>query len=151
MKDAEVIQRKGLLFIRPMCLTEDGLWISTLYPAKLSCDADKHEIGTAVREALNNSTTGVDPPSDWSEVYEPLLRSAGLRSYSAFLKGAVSCVVEERGDVIRFDPSENNGKYFQSLGDECMVVVSGNADAETLADALERALNACTVHDKRRR
>ena len=108
MKRAAAYCRAGRVFVHSQSQTKDGFWI--LAEPVLACDGgDTAAIGQCILEALRGSKHGVRTP-DWrTDIANPLLQLAGIKSYNAFAKTAKSVGIELEDGHVRIIPSRNGG------------------------------------------
>ena len=103
-----------------------------------------NELGSAVRAALEVAGKQVPHPSEWVGHAQPLYDSAGVKGWSAFVRGALFCTVDGEGGHLRFTPYANRGarEGFVPL-DHDSIVLPGSASSteigETVAQAIELA------------
>ena len=102
------------------------------------------EIGASLRSVLAKSKSDLrhPEPDEWDAVAAPLYAAAGVKSWSAFVKGAVLAHVEADDVVIRLLPQENRGGRdgFQP-GELPSVEVAATASDEELGAAVLHALD----------
>jgi hypothetical protein len=139
---ASVYRRKGKLLIASSSQTSGryGLWIEAGPHLVAEVSESQREIGEKVLEALKASRQGEPYPSDPEQLAAPLLKRAGVHSWSTFIKGVVQCHVEEEGKEMRFIPSTKDGGGFVPRAHEA-VTVALPTDPERLGEALLEALS----------
>lgn len=110
MRCATVYQRKQELLVHAMSKTVDGVWVLTAPCERLTVDVPDDVLGGAVRAAPGMSRADVPHPRDFRSVTEPLLRAAGVKTWSVFARGAV-CVEIEEAEPGSFEliPTDNRG------------------------------------------
>jgi hypothetical protein len=136
---ASLYVRKGQAFVTSMSRTMAGFWIES-EPLFVEDRADPLVIASCVRLALAASQVDVPTPSrDMLGSRLPAL--AGVKTYGAFMKGAVSVDISMDDGQIRLIPMRNGGtrKGFQFKNDEVLIVVDDKALADYLALALRSA------------
>jgi len=108
MKCATAYLRGGKVYLHADSQTKDGFWI--LAEPVLACDGgDTAAIGQCVLEALRGSKHGVRTP-DWrTDIANPLLQLAGIKSYNAFAKTTKSAGISFEDGHVRIIPSRNGG------------------------------------------
>lgn len=136
---AYLIERK--ILVHPSSKTVDGVWILSEPVTCLDDSAPNEVLGRALADALQRSVTGVAHPTQWKGLFEPVLRLAGIKTWSSFARQARSVEIEMDGSRIMFVPTKNLG------ADEGVEPISGkslttNAEASLveLGDTLRQAL-----------
>ena len=107
---ATVYQRKDKIFCHSSSQTDAGIWILS-EPALVVSRDDPDAVGGMVRECLSHSRTGLPHPTDFRNLFKPILDLAGMKSVAAFSKDA-KCVSIEQGDEgeVFLIPTRNGGK-----------------------------------------
>ena len=97
-KMCTVYERRGMLYLQASSQTEEGVWVLDGGVSELPSNAPDETLGEAVRSALLQSK-GVPHPTRWDRLMEPLLASAGVKSWKTFVNGTrcVSVESEKRG------------------------------------------------------
>lgn len=110
MKRVAVYRRRGSYLMAADCHTKDGFWLTVAPYRKLPGDVNAGELGSAVREMLPFSRSGIPTPSwkDDSDMQE-LLDAAGVKSYSTFMKGALLVKVRVEDEWATMIPMLNRG------------------------------------------
>lgn len=145
MKLAHVYRHKGSLYVRPFCQTTAGVWIGADCVVRLDPNASPLDKGEAVVEALDRSDQVIPHPTHWDNVEEDaLLRLAGVKSWSTFMKTARSVGIELEGSIVRIEPARNLGpkEGFEPLRDK-QIEVSISSPQGDIGEALEAALRLC--------
>jgi hypothetical protein len=116
MKRATVYRRRSSVLVHPSSCTAEGVWILSEPCVRLPAGCTDADIGHAVLTALQQSKTTVPQPAQWSGVLQPLLRAAGVTTWTSFAKGAVCVEVEQDGGRLALIPTVNQGSKggFQS-------------------------------------
>jgi len=109
MKRAAVYSRGNDVIIHASSQTTEGLWIHSEPYTRQSSDCSNVELGRAVLSALNCSKLFVPHPTQWAGRLNPLLNTAGVKSWSTFAKSAVCVEVEQEGADIGLVPTRNLG------------------------------------------
>lgn len=140
MRRATAYRRKGHFFVHASSRTTDGVWILTEPCVKLSEDCSDRDLGAAARAAVAASRTGVPHPQTWSGLLDPLLRQAGVKTWSAFAKTATCAEIEEDGGKASVIPTRNLGvdEGFQPIPAKAEIVDLDAAEA--LGASVRRAL-----------
>lgn len=145
MKRASVCRRRNKLLVRSFSKTTFGAWIGCEPRVALDSNVSDQELGETVQRALDGSKTGVPHPKqdEWNDVLtRPLLRLAGVKSYSEFHRGAVDCTVEHEGGTLRFIPYENRGAregFVQKT--DCAFTIPASSSPEEVGAAVRKALD----------
>jgi hypothetical protein len=109
MKRATVYRRQVSFVVHPSSRTSDGVWILTEPCVRLSSEASDQVLGTAILAAIEASRTLEPSPANWGDVSSPLLVSAGVGTWSAFVKGTTSVELEMHAGVLELLPTRNLG------------------------------------------
>ena len=105
MKQAMLYRRGDELFVHASSETTDGVWILSEPCLKLGITASNADIGRVLKEALQGSRTKVPHPKVWTNLFEPILKYAGVRSWSSFRRGATSSIITEADSAITVIPT----------------------------------------------
>jgi hypothetical protein len=108
-KSASVYQRKGRIFVHAESETTAGVWILDGSCKSLLGQDDPVAVGTVVAQALESSRTGIAHPSSWGGLFDPVLREAGVRTWSTFVKGAQCLSVSRDDHGLNVVPMRNGG------------------------------------------
>ncbi|MFH0824468.1 MAG: hypothetical protein V2B18_17070 [Pseudomonadota bacterium] len=143
MKSMEAYKRDKKIFLRPLSEAET-FTIATEPVIVINENAPASRKGGAVREALAHSKQGVPDPPDRRESDNPLLKAAGVRSFSKLEKSALCCDVDLKGDQLRFTPfkSLRPRRGYVPIVDRRLVLPADASDEE-VGIYLERAFDAC--------
>jgi hypothetical protein len=107
MKSAKAYRRDGKWYIHSDCQTTAGVWIASA--PYLASDNDPSALGGAILRALEASAIGVPHPTDWGNIFSPVLDLAGVKSWATFVKGASLVGIEANGPKIVLTPHHNQG------------------------------------------
>lgn len=143
MRSVTVYKRANGWFLNPDARTVTGLWQSV--PPFLMCALDSRpfELGNAVTRLLEESKQEMPHPAE-IVAPKPLLELAGVRSWSAFAKGASHVGVSADGDWITFDPSRNAGPRTGFLyGIPSTLKIPANSTPEEIGESLIKTLAFC--------
>lgn len=88
--------------------TSDGIWILTDPVLSVDCDL-VGEIGRSILECLSASVQGIPNPSSVKGLTDSLLKLAGVRSFNAFAKPAISVGIRMDSEIITLTPTRNEG------------------------------------------
>lgn len=109
-KVASVWEREGGAFVvHPNGQTEAGVWISIPPYVALRRGTEDSQLEQAVVEALHASVHGLPHPTDFSGRTQPILRAAGVSSWTQFTKGARSLSIRLENGRYTITPSRNLG------------------------------------------
>jgi hypothetical protein len=118
--------------LTPHALTDDGLWIGAGLLFAVGTDASDGEIGSAVLDALAESTHGAARPestAEWRNLDAPIFKAAGVPSWSAFARGATAVGVASEGDNIRVTPTRQEAGAFYDREEAGVELVGPSASA----------------------
>ena len=118
---ADLVFRRSHFYVAAWNKTKIGLWKRAEVIERVPDTVTDEELGKTIIVALDASVQGVEDVSwDQAKVLpDPLLQCAGVKSWSTFMKGALSCDIERIGSKLRFDPLRNTGGSFDGKpGDE---------------------------------
>jgi hypothetical protein len=138
---ATAYRTKDAFVVHAESRTTDGVWIATEPYIRLRMGCSLDELGEAVLAALAASRSEVAHPTDWKGVLKPLVKVAGLKSWSSLARVARCVGVEASSEGIAFVPSENLGprEGFAPRTDLALLV-SRAAGAAALGRALSEAI-----------
>lgn len=150
MKSAAIYERRGKLILYPYSQTSAGVWIGADPVVVFDIDVSTARLGALVRDVLSRSKGPVrhPGPTEWAALDKPLLNAAGVRSWGAFVRGALLSNVRSDGRTVEFFPHENRGPRdgFQPMGLASIVVEAVVSDEELGAAALT-ALDSARSRD----
>jgi hypothetical protein len=143
MKRAAAYKREMKIYFHSDSKTTAGVWIATAPFVALEESDLPPRKGNCLREVLGHSQEGVPHPTRW-DLFDPMLKLAGVKSWSKFVKSTASCSVELEGDQFQFIPYKNLGpsKGYVQIQDRKMVISADASDKE-LGILLEKAFEAC--------
>ena len=100
-------------------------------------DASSETKGKLLLQALADSRLDVPHPTDWPALIQPLLRSAGVKSWSTFAKTASSCHITADNGTIVLRPYRRQGRQgaFTQIPDYAISLVQPSQ--ATLGEALD--------------
>jgi hypothetical protein len=96
-------------------------------------------LGNRLDEVLEASRQGLEYPADPESVEKPLLTSAGVKSWSTFVRNAQHCYVERDEGTLRIVPSVADSGGFRGLKEKTTTLPAGCSPEEVgraLLDAL---------------
>jgi hypothetical protein len=144
-KRAEIYHRRACYFLHPSSRTVDGFWVLTEPCVKLPDACSDAELGDAAVAALGASRNEVpNPPrGDTTSVLGPLLRAAGVKSWSSFAKGTSSVDLRDEGGRISIIPYQNREPRDGFRPDDANAIVidreAGAALGARIREAFRRA------------
>lgn len=103
-KGCNIFAHSAILYIVPSWKTIPGFWIAAEPVLQLPQDNSPRSIGEAVLQALSSSRCDVPVPSDLKQP-NPVIASAGLKSWKVFAQTALSVRVEFDGVTVRITPT----------------------------------------------
>lgn len=109
MKRASVYRRRKQFLIHSSSQTEDGVWVACPPFLSVPESGGDPELEHAIRDALRRSESNVPRVREWSRVIKPLLDLAGVKSWSALVKGATLVEVIDDGAQIVIIPMTSLG------------------------------------------
>jgi hypothetical protein len=137
---AGVDARSGRLFVYSRSRNKDGIRYVGPLLVDLPEGTEPGELGRVVHDALAQSSS-VDSTSD---TFEHLLRIAGVRSWSAYVRGLRSVHIEHDGETLTLIPMDNRGAR-DGLAELLDLAERLDApDDESLGAAVRRVLAAAT-------
>lgn len=102
-------------------------------PVRLEDGAAPDQIATVIRRALAGPSRVIAHPAarEWKGLFEPFQRAAGVRSYKAFVTGAVRIEIEAVNGDLAITPNLNLGARdgFERLAEKTVVVPAGDTAA----------------------
>jgi hypothetical protein len=147
MKSATVYKRKGKFLFQSESKTTEGVWIGHEPNIIMETDSPTKEIGEALLKVINSSKIGVPHPTDWKSFEKnnvlPFIQLAGIKSWSSFIKGTLSCSVEEDSGMIVIIPSINHGKEGFEPSPEKEIKISSESSVEEIGKAILKRFEFC--------
>lgn len=133
---------KEKIFLHSESQTIHGLWILSEPIIKVEKD-DLEALGQSIQSVITGSKPGVAHPTSWKGVFDPMLKVAGVKTYSAFAKGAKCVDLEYDGTTLKMIPTINLGSKdgFEQLNDKMQPVPFN--DKTELAHTLIRSFDLC--------
>jgi hypothetical protein len=123
-KLASVDLRQGEYIISTYSKTSAGFWVLDGTPARMPQESPADELGTTIRNALDQSREGLDNPGRDGKPGQPLLDLLGLLDYATYAKGTRSVEVyvepSSEGEAVEVTPQRNEGSQdgFTPIDDE---------------------------------
>ncbi len=133
---ASLYVRKGKCYITAMNRSVDGFWFES-EPVFVEDGVDLARLSFCIQQALAASQTDVPAPPR-GELGSRLPSLAGVKSFGAFMGGAVSIDISSDGVRIKLTPMRNCGarRGFEFKNEEAVLVRGGDDLAGGLATAL---------------
>jgi hypothetical protein len=140
MRRATAYQRGDEIFLHASSKTTTGVWILS-DPVMAADRNDLACLGRAIIKALEGSREGVEHPTTWKGIFNPILHLAGAKSWGAFAKSAKCVEIEFETNRVSFVPTKNLGARdgFEPLAAH---VQSSSPESEALGAALLSAFKA---------
>lgn len=128
MKAATIYGRGGKTYVHSSSKTTAGVWVINA-PVLVVEGGDPGELGKALRECLAASSEGVPHPKSFTNLSDPMLNLAGVKSYNTFAKSAKCVEVELHGETVTLIPTRNEGAEggFVPISGKAQVAVSEDA------------------------
>jgi hypothetical protein len=141
MQSAEIYKRGTKMIVHPTSYTIYGLGISAPPIEVFDASISPADLGLAVVEALGASRSEVPHPTDFPALARPFYDAAGVKSWSAFVKGSLSCTVDLDGSSLHINPWKNEGarKGFTPLPQQ-RLTLPASSPVEMLGQAVLDAL-----------
>lgn len=144
-KSAAVYKRRQCLIVSPISRTITGVGIGTPPFEVLSEEVSLGVLGDAIARALESARSGLPHPgpNEWSIIAKPLYEAAGVKSWSAFVKGAIYCTVAKTGGCFVIEPSQNKGARggFQPIIGQSSLTIPLESSVEDIGLAVREALS----------
>ncbi len=136
---ASLYVRKGKCYITAMNRSIDGFWFES-EPIFVEDGVELARLSLCIQQALAASHTEVRAPRR-SELGSRLPGLAGVKSFGAFMGGAVSVDISSDGERIKLTPMRNCGgrRGFEFKEEEAVFVEGRDALASGLVTALAAA------------
>ena len=139
MQSANVYKFGDRVIVCSLSKTTAGVWIvhGTVTAVAVS---NQTGLGGLVLAALDGSISGIPHPKVWSGLFDPVLREAGVKTYSAFIKKASLIDVRRNESTVALIPMQNQGAKDGFLPDENAKHSLENPAADALGQAVTRLL-----------
>ena len=148
MQRAAVYQLPDRFLVHPDHTTTAGVGIAGDPYLSVPLNADDQTLGAAVVRALAASQERVPHPLSWKGLAAPRLKAAGMKSHTAFQRGARLVEVLRTSQHIVCEPTRNGGTKGPKKGFEQMpqlaVSVSPSSPVTVVAQAVRAALQQCS-------
>lgn len=140
-KKAGLYQRDGLIIIFAEHRTATGLYLRA-DPVTACAAHDMAAVETNLLAAFDAYQEQVPHPTSWSNRLLPVFKLAKVRSYKAFMQGALSLQADLDNGIVTLTPTRNGGprEGFYSLPDNALTV---NLAMESLGTGVLTAFARC--------
>ena len=108
MKAATAYLRGEKIFLHSSSKTTAGVWVLSM-PVVVVEKGNLGDIGRLILDSLNASQDNVPHPKSWTNIFDPVLQLAGIKSWNAFAKSAKCVEIESDGERIFVIPTKNKG------------------------------------------
>lgn len=140
-REAGIYVRKNEVIVHSYSQTTSGAWIASEPFIRIPRDPAPNEPGEAIRKALAASDAGVDHPTEFGELLRPAYELAGVKSWSAFARGAQYCVVRETDGSISIEPHRRERSGFNVCLDRAKEVMGEELDDDALGVAVVEVMS----------
>jgi hypothetical protein len=144
MKGATVYAADGTFFLSPSSLTTAGVWVGTQPVLRLEAGSGPAALGKAVIRVLDASRSDVPHPTDWNALVQPILESAGARSWAAFMKKSRFVFLSFDGEELRLIPHRNLGakEGYQAI-EELITALTFPSSPDEIGEAVSGSVSRC--------
>lgn len=108
MQSANVYKFRDRVIVCSLSKTTAGVWI-VHGTVTVVAASDPTGLGGLVLDALDGSISGIPHPKVWTGLFDPVLRMAGVKTYSAFMKLASLVDVRRSESTVVLIPMRNQG------------------------------------------
>ena len=140
MKSVTINCFKGRVIIEPYTKTTAGVLIGTGAIDVVPIEIPHEELGVMVRRALARTFPVVPHPTDFSNLADPVLKIAGVKSWSAFSKNSSTCSISTDNEHYEIVPYRKFGKRGGEVGIVEAKRILHNPSNEELGQAIQEAL-----------
>jgi hypothetical protein len=148
-KSAAVYRRGDHYFVHANSMTDAGFWIASMPAMLLPVSSSVEALGAVVADTLAAGAVRVPTPSreEYRAVHAPLLKVAGLRSWSTLQRSAALCNIWQAANAVLVEPTRNGGtagddKGYHPLSDQSVAVPAEFSPSE-LGLAIVAAFQRC--------
>jgi hypothetical protein len=143
MQHVSVYRRSNGWFLNPSSLTTTKLWQGTPPYVLCAATATAEELGRTILDLFPHSKDGLPHPTVFDAPREPM-KLAGVRSWTAFVRGTMYVGVDSDGELITFAPSRNAGPQSGFLyGIAGTLKIPANSTPEEIGETLIKTLASC--------
>jgi contact-dependent growth inhibition (CDI) system CdiI-like immunity protein len=143
MQRASAYLRANGYFVHSDSETTCGVWVAGHPYLKLPLDVSAETLSQSVRDALAASREGIEHPTDWDAVEDPLPELGGARSWNEFMKKARYVSITEANGEIRIVPYANRGSAEGFTPTEHAIMIPAESDDMVVGRALADAFRQC--------
>ena len=140
----------GKILIETIDRAEAGFGISSTNISILSVDTDNNSLGSAIRQHLNSTRTGLKTPADYKKHYQDFLDKAGFKNGKEHHKNALHVTIQQQLDKITLNRTKNGGYTGKDRGflgiKDSGIIVPADTDNSTLADKIKEAWTKCACN-----
>ncbi|GAB4557387.1 MAG: hypothetical protein Tsb0020_01480 [Haliangiales bacterium] len=145
-RGASLYFRRDSWIVGPLSPTETGPFVATEPYVKMPAHVSFQELATQVRIALSDSR--LIPDIDFNDparkqTLSPILRAAGVKSWSTFYRGAKLMTIRADDEQITLIPKMNKGARNGFSPVSGRQTLPANSTPEQLGAALERVFSLC--------
>jgi hypothetical protein len=108
VRRASAHRRRNRILICPVSVTTSGVGITSEPVFDIEAN-DASGLGEATLAALQKSKKGVPHPTPDEWLDDPILKAAGIKSWSAFAKSAKNVIIRFETNRVVFVPTKNLG------------------------------------------
>jgi len=145
-RSAGIYLRSGKFFVYPYYRTTAGVLIASGPVTVLPDTAEAGELGRAILLSLQEYKNNLPhpQPSELDSLPEPILETAGVKSWSTFSKGALACLISSSQTELTFKPSRREGSRGAYLDSpELAIDLTLPTTPEKAGIAAREALSRC--------
>lgn len=138
------------ILIETIDRAEEGFGISSSNISILPVDTDNNSLGSAIRQHLNATRTGLKRPTDYKKHYQDFLDKAGFKNGKEHHRNALHVTMLQRLDTITLNPTRNGGYTGKDRGflgiKDSGIIVPADIDDSTLAEKIKEAWGKCVCN-----
>lgn len=108
MKSATMYERGDKIYVHSSSKTTAGVWVINA-PVLMVETQDIGGLGHSIKECLAASVEGVPHPKSFTNLFDPVLKLANVKSFNKFMQSAKCVEVELEDDIITLIPNRNEG------------------------------------------
>lgn len=145
MKLMSVYRRSDAWYLSSASRTTAGVWLETAPNQKLPGEVESEAFGKAIIQALEASRDSIPHPTDWkTDRFKPMLELAGVKSWSALVKGTASVLVSSDESGFTIEPCKNEGPRdgYSFLPHKNLSLTAGSTPKQ-IGEAVKRAITLC--------
>lgn len=108
MKRAVAYKRNDRIIVHASSKTAAGVWMLA-EPVMMADGVGSAALGEMILAALQGSEEGLPHPTSWKDIFDPVLKITGEKSWGRFIKSTRCIEVEVDGEVASLVPTKNMG------------------------------------------